>query len=204
MKLCYPNPDNPNKTESEMLKIPLGQGHFSRGLAHTREIGKENFDKEVNKSNKFFKTLSEKYDKYLKIPTTIGIDYLQKSGWATMESCSKIFECIPSEELQQLLRGFSQGHNKNNKENNKNLSNYIQEFLAKNQQEKSKEVPNELNKNENSQKEISKDGQNLIGKFSKEQMAQLREVVNEVVKKILVKTEQKIIESLHNINQNLQ
>lgn len=35
-------------------------------------------------------------------------------------------------------------------------------------------------------------------------MAQLREVVNEVVKKILVKTEQKIIESLHNINQNLQ
>ena len=187
MKFSYPNPDEPSKSETEILKIPLGYGHFSRGLEHLREIGKENLDKEVSKSDKFFKALSEKYDKYLKNPTAIGIDSLQKSGWATMESCAKILECFPSEELQQLLKGFSQGDNtnnkENNKENNKNISDYLQEFLTKNQQEKSKEISNELNKNENSQKEIGKGQQNLTQTFSKEQMNQVREAVNEIIKK---------------------
>ena len=180
MKFCYSNPDNPNNIETEILKIPLGQGHFSKGLNHIREISKQDFDKKVSKSDKFFKALAEKYDKYLKIPTAITIDALQKSGWATMESCAKIFESVPSEELQQLLRGFSQGYN-TNKENKKSISDYVQDFLAKKQeQDKSKESQKET-KIKNIEKEKSEPS--LKETFSKEQKEEMKQMINEAVKK---------------------
>ncbi|MCX2683801.1 hypothetical protein OQH60_07960 [Campylobacter sp. MIT 21-1685] len=122
LKLCYPNPEN-NKGELETLKIPLGQGHFTKGLNHLREIGRIELEKSLDTKKEFFKKLSERYDKYLRMPTKIGIDILQKSGWGTMENCAKIMDIAPSPELQEFLKGLNQNttiqENLREKEENK-------------------------------------------------------------------------------------
>lgn len=181
MRLNYSDPSNPNKNQEEVLKIPLGHGHFSKGLNHLRIIGKENLDEQVNKSEKFFKNLSEKYDKFLRKPTEIGIDVLQKSGWYTMEVCSKIFGCVPSEELQQLLKGFSRALNEDKENDKKDFSKRIQEFLTKNQKEKSQKFAEQLDKSE------GKNPQKEKGQELSDQKEELRQEVNAIVKKNLSK-----------------
>lgn len=178
LKLCYPNPEN-NKGEVEELKIPLGQGHFSKGIKHLREIGRINLEQKVDKKKEFFNNLSEKYDKCLKIPTKIGIDTLQKAGWGTMETCAKIIDIAPSPELQEFLKGLSLSGEKETKDSAKDLSQIMQDFLEKTKFNKDiTPVTKEIQK----EKE-AKNPNELTAEFSENDKKKIREEAKDSVKK---------------------
>lgn len=204
LKFNYPNPDNNGKGETEELKIPLGQGHFSKGLNHLREIGRTNLEQNIDKKKAFFDNLSEKYDKYLKIPTKIGIDTLQKAGWGTMEACARIVDIVPSPELQELLKGLSLGAKKEKDNNAKELSQIMQDFLEKIKQEKGQTLEQNNNANSPASKENSKEKgaktNELITEFSEDDKNKMREETKEVVKKNPSKTSQKEYELSNNKN----
>ena len=178
LKLCYPNPEN-NKGEVEELKIPLGQGHFSKGINHLREIGRINLTQKIDKKKEFFDNLSEKYDKYLKIPTKIGIDTLQKTGWGTMEACAKIIDIAPSPELQEFLKGLSLSGGKETKDNTKDLSQVMQDFLEQIKQNKDI-VP--IAKESEKEKEV-KNPNEPTAEFSENDKKKIREAAKNSVKK---------------------
>ena len=90
----------------ENLQIPLGQGHFTKGINHLRKIGKQDWEKDIKEKN-FDDELSKKFDKYLSKPPAMEV--LGKGTLGTLQHCAKILETIPSPELQSFLEGFMQG-----------------------------------------------------------------------------------------------
>ncbi|WP_270985538.1 hypothetical protein [Campylobacter helveticus] len=202
LKFNYPNPDNNGKGETEELKISLGQGHFSKGLNHLREIGRTNLEQKVDKRKEFFDNLSKKYDEYLKIPTKIGIDTLQKTGWGTMETCAKIVDIVPSPELQELLKGLSLETKKEKNNSAKELSQIMQNFLKEIKQEKNQTLEQNGNANSPALKENAKEKatktNELIIEFSEDDKNKMREEAREVVKKNPSKASQKEYELSNN------
>ena len=93
----------------EKLQIPLGQGHFTKGINHLRKIGKQDWEKDLKNKN-LDDILSKKYDKYLRKPPATEI--LQKGTLRTLQHCAKILDTVPSTELQNLLQGFMNGDEK--------------------------------------------------------------------------------------------
>lgn len=95
------NDNGENKVEN--LHIPLGQGHFSKGINHLREIGKINWENDI-KENSLSQKLSEIFDKYLTKPPVL--DIAQQGTLATLQKCADILETVPSPELQEFLTAF--------------------------------------------------------------------------------------------------
>lgn len=129
LKFCYNDKDG---ARVENLQIPLGQGHFSKGINHLREVGKIDWENNL-KENDISEKLSKQYDKYLTKPP--ALDVLRKGSLATLQQCAKILDTIPSPELADFIEAFM-GDNKN-----KN----IKFFDDEDKKQKSNEQKNENN-----------------------------------------------------------
>ncbi|TKX28276.1 hypothetical protein DMB95_09330 [Campylobacter sp. MIT 12-8780] len=126
----------------ENLQVPLGQGHFTKGINHLRKIGKQDWEKDI-KTKQFDEELSKKFDKFLMKPP--AMDVISKGSLGTLQKCAKILDTIPSPEFQTFLQGFMNGNEKcriqlfGNKEDQKAENNLEQKQENKsNEQEKSK------------------------------------------------------------------
>lgn len=144
IKLKFTYNDN-DGAKVENLQIPFGQGHFSKGINHLREIGKIDWEKQL-KEQSLDDKLSKIYDKYLTKPP--AADVLTEVGSNTLKQCAKILETVPSPELQGFIAAFMGGDEKvrsklfaNDKEN-------------ENKQDDTKEKTKKTSENEKSKEEV--------------------------------------------------
>lgn len=136
IKLKFTYNDN-DGAKVENLQIPFGQGHFSKGINHLREIGKIDWEKQLKVQN-LDGELSKTYDKYLTKPP--AIDVIGEVGSSTLKQCAKILETVPSAELQSFISAFMSGDEKARKQLFENSKDEIEEKTQKpNENEKSKE-----------------------------------------------------------------
>lgn len=143
-QFCYNDNDG---AKVENLQIPFGQGHFSKGINHLREVGKIDWEKQL-KEQSLDDKLSNIYDKYLTKPP--AADVLTEVGSNTLKQCAKILETVPSPELQGFIAAFMGGDEKvrsklfaNDKEN-------------ENKQDDTKEKTKKTSENEKSKEEVIK------------------------------------------------
>ena len=144
LQFCYNDNDG---AKVENLQIPFGQGHFSKGINHLREVGKIDWEKQL-KEQSLDDKLSNIYDKYLTKPP--AADVLTEVGSNTLKQCAKILETVPSPELQGFIAAFMGGDEKvrsklfaNDKEN-------------ENKQDDTKEKTKKTSENEKSKEEVIK------------------------------------------------
>lgn len=142
LQFCYNDNDG---AKVENLQIPFGQGHFSKGINHLREVGKIDWEKQL-KEQSLDDKLSKIYDKYLTKPP--AADVLTEVGSNTLKQCAKILETVPSPELQGFIAAFMGGDEKvrsklfaNDKEN-------------ENKQDDTKEKTKKTSENEKSKEEV--------------------------------------------------
>lgn len=144
IKLKFIYNDN-NGAKVENLQIPFGQGHFSKGIKHLREIGKIDWEKDL-KEQDLNEKLSKIFDKYLTKPP--ALDVLKEVGGSTLKQCAKILDTIPSPELQSFLQAFMSG--------DENFRDKLFDFKDK---EKTQEQEQKSNENEKSKDEKIKEMQ---------------------------------------------
>ena len=144
LQFCYNDNDG---AKVENLQIPFGQGHFSKGINHLREVGKIDWEKQL-KEQSLDDKLSNIYDKYLTKPP--AADVLTEVGSNTLKQCAKILETVPSPELQGFIAAFMGGDEKvrsklfaNDREN-------------ENKQDDTKDKTKKTSENEKSKEEVIK------------------------------------------------
>ena len=143
IKLKFMYNDN-DGAKVENLQIPFGQGHFSKGIKHLREIGKIDWENQLKEQN-LDEELGKTYDKYLTKPP--ATDVLTEVGSSTLKQCAKILETVPSPELQGFIAAFMGGDEKaRNKLFVKDEENEKKQDSTKDKEETKKPSENEKNK----------------------------------------------------------
>lgn len=99
------------KKVSEKISVPLGYGHFEKGINHLRDnfsqgLGLSPEDRAVANGDECRKRLENKC-KGLKKPTLDMAD-LQALGYGTIDTCVETAKALSNEELGAFLKGFQE------------------------------------------------------------------------------------------------
>ncbi len=92
------------KRVEESMSVPLGMGHFEKGINYLRE----NFlvDLESNKETQKLNTRLNNFCSALKMPPKLALDDLDEKGWDTIGKMVDLAKGLSSPELAGFLAGF--------------------------------------------------------------------------------------------------
>lgn len=111
------------KRVEESMSVPLGMGHFEKGINYLRE----NFglDLEAIKTQKEKESTNNRLDRFcsaLKMPPNLALDELDEKGWDTINKMADLAKGLSSPEFAGFLAGF-QGAIKNSRPQDKEMDN---------------------------------------------------------------------------------
>lgn len=95
------------KRIEESMSVPLGMGHFEKGINYLRE----NFgvDLESQAAQKEKEHINKRLDNFcsaLKMPPNLALDDLEEKGWDTIGKMADLAKGLSSPELASFLAGF--------------------------------------------------------------------------------------------------
>lgn len=95
------------KRVEEYMSVPLGMGHFEKGINHLREnFGVDLESKVAQKEKEHTDTRLDKFCSALKMPPTLSLDELDEKGWDTIGKMADLAKGLSSPELAGFLAGF--------------------------------------------------------------------------------------------------
>ncbi|WP_146739985.1 hypothetical protein [Helicobacter fennelliae] len=94
---------------SEKISVPLGYGHFEKGINHLRDnfsqgLGLNPEERIAANSDECRKRLDNKCKGFKK--PTLDMAYLQALGKGTIDTCVETAKALSNEELGAFLKGF--------------------------------------------------------------------------------------------------
>lgn len=96
------------KRVEESMSVPLGMGHFGKGINHLRENFGANLESNIDSKQEKDNT-SNRLDKIcsaLKMPPKLALDELDEKGWDTIGKMADLAKGLSSPELAGFLAGF--------------------------------------------------------------------------------------------------
>ena len=96
------------KRVEESMSVPLGMGHFGKGINHLRENFGANLESDIDSKQEKDNT-SNRLDKIcsaLKMPPKLALDELDEKGWDTIGKMADLAKGLSSPELAGFLAGF--------------------------------------------------------------------------------------------------
>ncbi|WP_110558748.1 hypothetical protein [Helicobacter cinaedi] len=96
------------KRVEESMSVPLGMGHFGKGINHLRENFGANLESNIDSKQEKDNT-SNRLDKIcsaLKMPPKLALGELDEKGWDTIGKMADLAKGLSSPELAGFLAGF--------------------------------------------------------------------------------------------------
>ncbi|OBV28810.1 hypothetical protein BA723_08055 [Helicobacter sp. CLO-3] len=163
------------KRIEESMSVPLGMGHFEKGINYLRENFGVNLESnmEVQKEKTDTNTRLDKFCSALKIPPNLALDELDEKGWDTIGKMADLAKGLSSPELAGFLAGFqgaikggSSYQSKDKEMDNEKFAQLMatklnmstkeaRQIIENAQSKKDKDSPNAERKNEVSQDKIN-------------------------------------------------
>lgn len=163
------------KKVSEKLSVPLGYGHFEKGINYLRDNFSQSLgllnskDRNAINSDELRTRLDNKCKGFKK--PVLDMADLQKAGYGTIDVCVETAKALSNEELGAFLQGFQQyndrkSNGKSNGANKDELIKALAEKLSVEPKELTKSIK-ELIDNESIKQESNKEKQ-LVENIQKE------------------------------------
>lgn len=178
------------KRVEEYMSVPLGMGHFEKGINHLREnFGVDLESKAAQKEKEHTDTRLDKFCSALKMPPTLSLDELDDRGWDTIDKMASLAQGLSSPELAGFLAGFQGAIKENQGKHSQNKEMGDEKFVQLMAQklnmplDKAKQIMNNRN--------ATKDKPNTLNNESKNEVSQTK--INEIKKKseIAIKNQKK-------------
>ncbi|SQB99436.1 Uncharacterised protein [Helicobacter fennelliae] len=174
------------KMVSEKISVPLGYGHFEKGINHLRDnfsqgLGLNPEERIAANSDECRKRLDNKCKGFKK--PTLDMAYLQALGKGTIDTCVETAKALSNEELGAFLKGF-QDHSrrvgKKTDDNKEALINALATKLGVDSKELKESIDEYLNKKtkthiDNVEKDTSEESKETLTKDSAKQDKQSTE-----------------------------
>lgn len=166
------------KRVEESMSVPLGMGHFEKGINYLRE----NFGVDLE-SKKETQKLNSRLDNFcsaLKMPPKLALDELDEKGWDTIDKMADLAKGLSSPEFAGFLAGFQgaikekrQGNQINNEMDNDKFANLMAKKLNMSAKEAKQIIENAQKEKTSNTKEI-KSTESLI-EVSQEKIKEIKE-----------------------------
>ncbi|WP_395149009.1 hypothetical protein [uncultured Helicobacter sp.] len=166
------------KRVEESMSVPLGMGHFEKGINYLRE----NFGVDLE-SKKETQKLNNRLDNFcsaLKMPPKLALDELDEKGWDTIDKMADLAKGLSSPEFAGFLAGFQgaikekrQGNQINNEMDNDKFANLMAKKLNMSAKEAKQIIENAQKEKTSNTKEI-KSTESLI-EVSQEKIKEIKE-----------------------------
>lgn len=112
------------KRVEESMSVPLGMGHFAKGINYLRENFSINL--EELKAQKEKEKVNNRLDRFcsaLKMPPKLTLDELDEKGWNTIDKMADLAKGLSSPELASFLAGFQGAIREKNQSNSHEINN---------------------------------------------------------------------------------
>ena len=170
------------KKIEEFMSVPLGMGHFEKGINYLRENFKT--DLEAATQAKKEKETNNRLDKFcsaLKMPPTIALDELDEKGWDTIGKMAELAKGVSSPELAAFLAGFQAAIKENASKNGGEIDNEkFTQLMAKKLNMSAKEarqiVENAQTNKKNSKESIDTASKNEVSQEKIEEIKRKSEI----------------------------
>lgn len=166
------------KRVEESMSVPLGMGHFEKGINYLRE----NFGVDLE-SKKETQKLNNRLDNFcsaLKMPPKLALDELDEKGWDTIDKMADLAKGLSSPEFAGFLAGFQgaikekrQGNQINNEMDNDKFANLMAKKLNMSAKEAKQIIENAQKEKTSNTKEI-RNTESLI-EVSQEKIKEIKE-----------------------------